>query len=144
MSGVIVEIGEGVKNFKIGQRVVCAGGNARHAEYVSVEKNLVALLPDSVDFDSGAFSTLGAIAMHGFRLANPQLGETVVVIGLGLLGLVTVAVAKSAGCRVIGIDLDPRRVALAKSAGAAAFQPGLNGRKAPVYPANIPFPNRII
>ena len=118
MSGTIVEIGEGVGDFQIGQRVVCAGGNARHAEYVSVEKNLVASLSDSVDFDSGAFSTLGAIAMHGFRLAFPQVGETVVVVGLGLLGLVTVAVAKAAGCRVIGIDLDPRRVKLAKELGA--------------------------
>lgn len=118
LSGVIVEVGEGVKDIKVGQRVVCAGGNARHAEYVSVEKNLVASLPDAVDFDSGAFSTLGAIAMHGFRLSNPELGETVAVVGLGLLGLVTVAVAKAAGCRVIGIDLDPRRVSLAKKLGA--------------------------
>ncbi len=118
MSGTILEIGEGVKNFKVGQRVVCAGGNARHAEYVCVEENLVASLPDSVNDEVGAFSTLGAIAMHGFRLAQPQLGETVAVVGLGLLGLVTVAVAKAAGCRVIGIDLDPRRVALAKELGA--------------------------
>jgi len=120
-AGTVVELGEGVTGFKTGQRVACAGGNyAVHAEYVVVPQNLVVPLPDSVDFDSGAFTTLGAIAMHGFRLGGAQVGESVAVVGLGLLGLLTVGIARAAGCRVVGIDLDPQRVELAKQMGAEA------------------------
>ena len=73
-----------------------------------------------MDFESGAFGTLGSIALHGFRLGQPQVGETVAVIGLGLLGLISVGLAKAAGCRVFGVDLDPDRVALARQMGAEA------------------------
>ena len=97
-----------------------AGGYAIHAEYAVVPVNLIAPLPENVEFDSGAFGTVGAIAMHGFRLAQPQVGETVAVIGLGLLGLISVGIAKAAGCRVFGVDLDAERVALAKQMGAEA------------------------
>ena len=122
-AGTVVELGEGVTGFQVGQRVACAGGGyAVHAEYVTVLANLVVPIPDSVDFDSGAFATLGAIAMHGFRLANAQVGESVAVIGLGLLGLLSVGIARAAGCRVIGIDLDPQRVHLAQQMGAEAVQ----------------------
>ncbi|MCK7527470.1 MAG: hypothetical protein MZV64_62625 [Ignavibacteriales bacterium] len=70
--------------------------------------------PNNVDFESAAFTTLGAIALHGFRLAEPQLGENVAVIGLGLLGLLTIQIAAAAGCRVLGMDTDPERVKLAQ------------------------------
>jgi predicted dehydrogenase/threonine dehydrogenase-like Zn-dependent dehydrogenase len=120
-AGVIVALGDGMTGWKVGQRVACAGGGyAVHAEYAAVPKNLMTRLPDSLDFEQAAFATLGAIALHGFRLSGAQLGECVAVIGLGLLGLLTVGIASAAGCRVLGIDLDARRVALAASLGAEA------------------------
>jgi predicted dehydrogenase len=91
-----------------------------HAEYAIVPQNLLAALPDTVDFESAAFTTLGAIALHGFRMAETQLGERVAVIGLGLLGLLTVGLARAAGCSVFGVDLDPTRVNLAEQMGAEA------------------------
>jgi predicted dehydrogenase/threonine dehydrogenase-like Zn-dependent dehydrogenase len=121
-AGTVMELGHGVQGFQVGQRVACGGGNyAVHAEYASVPKNLITILPDQVDFDSAAFTTLGAIAMHGFRLAETQLGENVAVIGLGLLGLLAVGIATAAGCQVLGIDLDESRVALARQMGASAY-----------------------
>jgi predicted dehydrogenase/threonine dehydrogenase-like Zn-dependent dehydrogenase len=120
-AGEIAALGEGMGGFKVGQRVACAGGGyAVHAEYVSVPRSLLTPLPDGVDYEAAAFTTLGAIALHGFRLTEVQLGERVAVIGLGLLGLLAVQIAAAAGCQVLGIDLDPRRVALAQSLGAAA------------------------
>jgi predicted dehydrogenase/threonine dehydrogenase-like Zn-dependent dehydrogenase len=120
-AGTIVALGPGVQGLTVGQRVAAAGGNyAVHAEYACVPKNLLTPLPDNVDFESAAFATLGAIALHGFRLAEPQLGERVAVIGLGLLGLLTVGIATAAGCHVLGIDLAPERVALAEKMGSGA------------------------
>ncbi|KAA3642174.1 MAG: hypothetical protein DWQ07_24335 [Chloroflexi bacterium] len=120
-AGTIVELGAEMVSFQVGQRVACAGGNyAVHAEYAVVPKNLLAPLPDNVDFEQGAFATLGSISLHGFRLAEPQLGERVAVIGLGLLGLLAVGIAKAAGCQVFGVDLDPQRVQLAQQMGAEA------------------------
>lgn len=120
-SGTIVAVGEGLQGFKVGDRVACAGGGyAVHAEIATVPANLLALLPDTVDFESAAFTTLGAISLHGFRLAQPQLGESVAVIGLGLLGLLAVTIARAAGCQVLGVDLDARRVELAQAIGATA------------------------
>jgi predicted dehydrogenase/threonine dehydrogenase-like Zn-dependent dehydrogenase len=120
-AGTIIALGEGVSGLSIGQRVACAGGGyAVHAEIVAVPKILVTPIPDEVDFDSAAFATLGAVALHGFRLSQAQLGEVVAVIGLGLLGLLSVAIAQAAGCRVLGVDLDPGRVALAHAMGAQA------------------------
>src|SRR5271157_616526 len=123
-AGTIVALGKnkapnmGVQGFRVGQRVACAGGGfAVHAEYNVVPRNLLTLLPKNVDFESAAFTTLGAIAMHGFRLAEPQIGENVAVIGLGLLGLLAIQIASAAGCNVLGIDIDPKRVALASSLG---------------------------
>jgi predicted dehydrogenase len=114
-AGTIIEIGEGLEGYQLGQRVACAGGGyAVHAEYNLIPQNLLAPLPDNVDFESAAFTTLGAIALHGFRLAETQLGESVAVIGLGLLGLITAVLAKAAGCQVIGIDIDASRVELAR------------------------------
>ena len=120
-AGTIVALGENMDGFHIGQRVACAGGGyAVHAEYATVPRNLLAPIPDHLDLESAAFATLGAIALHGFRLANPQLGENVAVIGIGLLGLMTMQIAASAGCHVIGIDLDPARVELAESLALSA------------------------
>jgi predicted dehydrogenase len=120
-AGTIVGLGKEMRGFKIGQRVACAGaGYAVHAEYNIVPRNLLTPLPKNVDFESAAFTTLGAIALHGFRLAEPQIGENVAVIGLGLLGLLTIQIASAAGCNVLGIDLDPKRVALASSLGLEA------------------------
>jgi predicted dehydrogenase/threonine dehydrogenase-like Zn-dependent dehydrogenase len=118
-AGLVVEVGEGVSEFRAGDRVACAGtGYAAHAELLSVPKNLCVRLPDNVDFETGAFATLGAIALQGVRLAEPTLGESVVVIGLGLIGQLAAQLLKANGCRVFGVDLDESRVALAKSLGA--------------------------
>ncbi len=120
-AGTIVALGEGMEGFHIGQRVACAGGNyAVHAEYDVVPRHLLTPLPDNVDFESAAFTTLGAIALHGFRLAMPQIGENIAVIGMGLLGLLTAQIAAAAGCRVLGVDTNPQRVALAASLGLLA------------------------
>jgi predicted dehydrogenase len=117
-AGTIVALGKNMSGFKVGQRVACAGGGfAVHAEYNVVPRNLLTPLPKNVDFESAAFTTLGAIAMHGFRLAEPQIGENVGVIGLGLLGLLAIQIASAAGCNVLGVDIDPKRVALASSLG---------------------------
>jgi predicted dehydrogenase/threonine dehydrogenase-like Zn-dependent dehydrogenase len=120
-SGIVEVPGDGLRDFKTGDRVACAGGGyAVHAEYALVPQHLLVKLPEQVDYESAAFTTLGAIAMHGFRLSGAQLGETVGVIGLGLLGLLAVLIAQAAGCRVFGVDLDETRVALANQLGANA------------------------
>jgi predicted dehydrogenase/threonine dehydrogenase-like Zn-dependent dehydrogenase len=117
-AGTILQVGNGLKGFKVGDRVACAGGGfAVHAEMAVIPQNLLVPLPRSVDFDSAAFATLGAIAMHGYRLANVQVGSTVAVIGLGLLGLLTLGIARASGCQVIGFDIDPARVAFAEKQG---------------------------
>lgn len=118
-AGIVAEVSEDVTEFHIGDRVSCAGvGFASHAEVLSVPKNLCVHLPEQVSFDAGAFGTLGAIAMQGVRLAEPTLGESVVVIGLGLVGQLTVQLLRANGCRVFGLDLDPARVSLAMELGA--------------------------
>ena len=117
-SGVIELVGPELQGFKVGDRVACAGGGyALHAEYALVPKNLLTLLPDNVDFESAAFTTLGAIALHGFRLSQAQLGETVGIIGLGLLGLLAAGISRAAGCQVFGVDLNEIRVRLAVELG---------------------------
>src|SRR6185503_18330080 len=118
-AGVVVAVAEDVTEFKVGDRVACAGvGFASHAEVLSVPKNLCVRLPYNVSFEAGAYGTLGAIALQGVRLAEPTLGESVVVIGLGLVGQLTVQLLKANGCRVIGLDLDQSRVSLALELGA--------------------------
>jgi predicted dehydrogenase/threonine dehydrogenase-like Zn-dependent dehydrogenase len=118
-AGVVVEVGEDVTEFRVGDRVACAGtGYATHSEMLSVPKNLCARLPEGVDFEGGAFATLGAIALQGVRLAEPTLGESVVVIGLGLLGQLAAQLLKANGCRVFGVDLDASKVELVKRLGA--------------------------
>jgi predicted dehydrogenase len=120
-AGTIIALGPGVQGYHVGQRVACAGGNyAVHAEYAAVPQILLAALPDNVDFEAAAFTTLGAIALHGFRLGEAQLGARVAVIGLGLLGLLSVSIARAAGCQVFGVDIAAERVALAQQLGAQA------------------------
>jgi predicted dehydrogenase/threonine dehydrogenase-like Zn-dependent dehydrogenase len=118
-AGIVAEVGDGVGEFHPGDRVACAGGgHAVHAEFATVPVNLLAAIPDGVSSEAAAFATLGAIALHGFRLGEAALGENVAVIGLGVLGLLTVQIASAAGCRVWGVDLDPKRVNLAERLGA--------------------------
>ena len=118
-AGIVAAVADDVSEFQIGDRVACAGvGFASHAEVLSVPKNLCVHLPEGVSFESGAYGTLGAIALQGVRLAEPTLGESVVVIGLGLVGQLTVQLLKANGCRVFGLDLDESRVALALELGA--------------------------
>ncbi|HSD47691.1 MAG TPA: zinc-binding alcohol dehydrogenase, partial [Pyrinomonadaceae bacterium] len=118
-AGIVTAVAEDVTEFQVGDRVACAGvGYASHAEVLSVPKNLCVHLPEDVGFPAGAYGTLGAIALQGVRLAEPTLGESVVVIGLGLVGQLTVQLLKANGCKVFGLDLDAGRVALARELGA--------------------------
>lgn len=118
-AGEVVEVGRGAEEFRIGDRVACAGMNyASHAELIFVPTNLTVRVPEGVSYEEASFVTLGAIALQGIRVSEARLGETVAVIGLGLLGQLTVQMLKAAGCRVIGIDLDPHKVELARSNGA--------------------------
>ena len=120
-AGDVIAVGEGIENVKIGDRVACAGGGfACHAEYVLIPKNLFATFSEQVSYEEAAFTTLGAISLHGFRLAAPQIGEKVAIIGLGLLGLILVDICKAAGCSVFGVDLDPLRNKIAEEKGASA------------------------
>jgi predicted dehydrogenase/threonine dehydrogenase-like Zn-dependent dehydrogenase len=120
-AGCVIAIGEGTSKVKVGARVACAGGGyAVHAEYAVVPENLLTHLPDIVDFELGAFATLGAIALHGFRLTQTQVGEHVAIIGLGLLGQLAIQIASAAGCKVFGVDLEADRVELARTFGANA------------------------
>ena len=115
-SGVVEEVGGGVRGFAVGDRVV---SNGKHAEMVAVPQNLCARIPDGVTDEQAAFTVLGAIALQGIRLVQPTLGETVVVSGLGLIGLLTVQLLRAHGCKVVGLDFDSSRLALAKRFGAA-------------------------
>jgi predicted dehydrogenase/threonine dehydrogenase-like Zn-dependent dehydrogenase len=119
LAGVVEEVGGGIDEFAVGDRVACAGeGIACHAEFVSVPRNLCVRVSDGVDLKDAAFATVGAIAMNGVRQAGVTLGDSVLVIGLGLVGLLGVQILKAAGCRVIGIDTDPAKLDLARQCGA--------------------------
>lgn len=113
-AGDVIAVGERVKEFSVGQRVI---SNGPHAEVVSVPENLVALIPDDVSYEEASFTVVGAIGLQGIRLINPTFGETVVVIGLGLIGLITAQLLKANGCNVIGIDLDDHKIDLAIKLG---------------------------
>jgi predicted dehydrogenase/threonine dehydrogenase-like Zn-dependent dehydrogenase len=118
-AGKVIETAKDVTDFRAGDRVACAGTDyASHAEVISVPRNLCVRLPDQLSFAEGAFGTVGAIALQGVRLAEPALGESVVVIGLGLVGQLTVQLLKANGCRVFGIDIDEARIQLARASGA--------------------------
>jgi predicted dehydrogenase/threonine dehydrogenase-like Zn-dependent dehydrogenase len=121
VAGEVVAVGDGVHDLAAGDRVAAAGaGQANHAMYVSVPRNLVCRVPEGCDLKHAASATIGAIALQGVRRAAPQLAESVAVIGLGLIGQITVQLLKAAGCRVIGLDLDAGRVSRATALGLDA------------------------
>ena len=117
--GEVLAVGEGISEFKIGDRVA---SNGHHAEVVCVPKNLIAKIPDNVSDDEATFTVVGAIALQGMRLANPTLGEIVAVIGLGLIGQLTVDLLQANGCEVVAFDFDQSKVDLAKTKGVKAFK----------------------
>ncbi len=117
-AGEVIGVGEDVTEFKIGDRVV---SNGHHAEVVNMPKNLVAKIPDGVPYEAAAFTVIGAIALQGIRLIKPTFGETVVVTGLGLIGLLASQILVANGCQVIGLDFDQNKVELAKSWGVKAY-----------------------
>jgi predicted dehydrogenase/threonine dehydrogenase-like Zn-dependent dehydrogenase len=120
-AGEVIGVGKGVLQFKIGDRVV---SNGQHAEVVNVPENLVAKIPDGVSYEQAAFTVIGAIGLQGIRLINPTFGETIIVTGLGLIGLMAAQLLKANGCRVIGLDFDANKVNLAKNWGIEAFEAG--------------------
>ena len=109
--GEVIAVGKSVTDFKIGDRVA---SNGQHAEFVSIPQNLVAHIPDNVSDNEAVFTVIGAIGLQGIRLINPTMGETIVVIGLGLIGLLSAEMLIANGCKVIGYDLDDNKVAIAK------------------------------
>lgn len=119
LSGVILALGNGIKDFKVGDRVACAGsGIANHAEYVDVPRNLIVRIPDDLGFGEASTVALGSIAMQGARRAEIAFGEYVLIFGLGAIGQIILQIAKNAGARVIGIDLDERRLKVGNKNGA--------------------------
>ena len=119
ISGIVIGVGEDVADFKVGDKVAAAGGGiANHAEYVDVPSNLAVLMPKDLDYVSGSTVTLGAIAMQGVRRADIKIGEFVVVIGCGILGLLSLQMLKKSGARVACTDVDDQRLQLAKDLGA--------------------------
>jgi len=124
-AGIVVQVGEGVSGFSEGDRVA---SNGAHAEYVCVPQNLVTLIPGQVSNEEASFTVAASIGLQGIRLVNPALGETVVVIGLGLIGLLTAQLLKANGCHVIGVDIDDEKLLLAKSFGVLPF----NGKEGDV------------
>jgi predicted dehydrogenase/threonine dehydrogenase-like Zn-dependent dehydrogenase len=118
--GKVISVGKGVEGFAIGDRVA---SNGPHAEYVCIPKNLVTHVPEEVSDEEAAFTVIGAIGLQGIRLVNPTFGETIVVIGLGLIGLITAQLLKANGCKVIGFDFDSTKVLLAQKLGIKAINP---------------------
>ncbi|MFH1050684.1 MAG: bi-domain-containing oxidoreductase [bacterium] len=124
-SGVVVETD--CDDFAVGDRVACGGaGYANHAEYIAIPKNLACKIPENVSFEDASYTTLGSIAMQGVRQANVRLGENVAVIGLGLLGQITVQLLKASGCNVVGMDIDETLFEQAKKYGCDATYPSSN------------------
>ncbi len=118
-AGIVIAVAEDLDEFSVGDHVACAGqGYASHAEIVFVPRNLAVRIPEGIDFDEACYATLGAIALQGIRQAETLVGETVAVIGLGLLGILSVQILKANGCRVIGLDLNEAACENARNAGA--------------------------
>ena len=133
-SGVVIGVGKGVKEFKLGDRVA---SNGNHAEVVNIPENLVAKIPENVSFEDASFTVVGAIGLQGIRLINPTFGETVVVTGLGLIGLISAQILKANGCNVIGIDFDKEKLELASCWGIHT----INAREVDVVKAIESFTN---
>jgi len=125
-SGTVLEVGENGGNFQVGDRVACGGaGYANHSEVNFVPKNLAVKIPNAVSLEEAAYTTVGAIALQGIRQADPNIGDIVFVLGLGLIGLITMQLLKANGCTVIGTDLDPEKIKIAKQFG---MDYGLSGK----------------
>ncbi len=118
--GIVIGVGEGVEEFSIGDRVV---SNGNHAEFVCVPKNLAAKIPENVSDEDATFTVIGAIGLQGIRLLKPTFGETIVVVGLGLIGLITAELLLANGCNVIGFDYDVEKVRIANKKGIIAINP---------------------
>jgi predicted dehydrogenase/threonine dehydrogenase-like Zn-dependent dehydrogenase len=118
--GKVIAVGDGVSEFKIGDRVA---SNGQHAEIVCIPKNLVANIPDDVSDEEACFTVIGSIGLQGIRLLKPTLGETIVIIGLGLIGLITAQLLKANGCNVIGVDIDANKLAMCERFGIIPFNP---------------------
>jgi len=118
--GQVIAIGDGVSEFTIGDRVA---SNGQHAEYVNIPKNLVAKVPDNVTDEEASFTVIGSIGLQGIRLCNPSFGETIVVFGLGLIGLLTAQMLVANGCQVIGIDIDEKKCRIAQEWGVETINP---------------------
>lgn len=118
--GKVIAVGAGVSDFKVGDRVA---SNGQHAEFVSIPQNLVAHIPDNVSDDEAVFTVIGSIGLQGIRLLDPSLGETVVVVGLGLIGLITAELLVANGCNVVGIDIDNAKLEIAAKKGIATVNP---------------------
>jgi len=118
--GKVIEVGAGVTDFYVGDRVA---SNGQHAEFVSIPQNLAVHIPDNISDDEAVFTVIGSIGLQGIRLINPTMGETIVVIGLGLIGLLAAEMLVANGCKVIGYDLDDAKVEIAKTKGIIAFNP---------------------
>ena len=117
-AGTVIKCGSRIRNFKPGDKVACAGaGFANHAEMVAVPENLAARVPDDVSLEEASFTAIGAIALHGVRRLNPQIGENIAVVGLGLIGLISVQILKACGCHVLGIDIKESRLKIARKLG---------------------------
>ena len=131
-AGVVIDVGSNVTEFKVGDRVV---SNGAHSEVVTIGKNLVAKIPDNVSFEQASFTVIASIGLQGIRLFQPTLGEKVVVIGLGLIGQITMEFLKVNGCEAIGVDIDQGKVELAKKNGFIALNPA-NGEDIISFVAN--------
>jgi len=128
-AGEVISVGAGVNDIKVGDRVI---SNGNHAEVVCIPNNLVVRIPDGVSYDEAAFTVIGAIGLQGIRLIQPTFGETIIVTGLGLIGLMAAQLLQANGCRVIGLDFDGSKVELAKKLGLEAVKIDPNSD-----PANI-------
>lgn len=118
--GKVVAVGRGVTEFQVGDRVA---SNGNHAEYVCVPQNLVAKVPDNVSDDEAAFTVIGSIGLEGIRLLKPELGETIVVVGLGLIGLIVAQLLRANGCRVVGVEFDQAKLDMAAKWGVIPVNP---------------------
>ena len=121
--GIVTEVGKNAFEFKTGDRVI---SNGSHADYNSVSRNLVAKIPENVKNETAVFTVLGSIGLQGVRLANLTIGEKVVVIGLGVIGLLTTQILISHGCKVLCLDIDEKKLEIAKKYGADVMNSGNN------------------
>lgn len=138
-AGIVLEVGDRITDIKKGDKVACAGaGIANHAEFIAVPRNLIVKVPENSSLQFAATVTLGSIALQGVRRASPALGEIVTVIGLGVIGQLTVQLLKANGCQIIGIDHDPRRIDVALSLG---MHKGINANQEDVLNEVLKFTN---